>query len=159
MDTFMDEHQVETRDGSTIAPTYAPPLPDSSNDNSSEEDWEEISNASSGLSLVTDDGCATVRLAKRKPREARFARGQSMRWIGGGLCLGSGIIPTDNIMVRKNELDLSFPSKKSGILFCTVSKKYPTNKDSQSLLVCGFAEFDDTFKSETYVWVSTCVCG
>lgn len=152
MNTFMDEHQAETRDSSTLVPTHAPPLPDSSNDNSSEEDWEEISNASSGSSLVTDDGCATVRLAQRKSKEARFARRQGMRWVSGGGSrggVGSGIIPTKNIMRQKNELDLSFPSKHSGILFCTVSTKSTTKKySSQALLVCGFSKFDDTLNQQ-----------
>lgn len=140
--TLLEEHQLETRNVSTLAPDYIPSLPDVSNENSSEEEWEEVSNASSGSSLVTDDGCATVHLAQREPDTLPSLRQalKSIRW--------NNIIPTNNITKQKNELDLSFPSTNSGILLCAVPMKSSASTYSHALLVCGFTEFDDTLNQQ-----------
>jgi len=94
----------------------------------SEEDSEEISPP-----LVTDDGCATVRLAQRQARKSKRERVSTIR--------------SKKKIRQRNVLELKFPSKNVGIQFTSVSQKSFASKSKdakEALLICGFLGFDDT---------------
>jgi len=119
----------------SISPSFSTSL------STSEEDSEELSSP-----LVTDDGCATVRLAQRQRRKIKRESVSSIR--------------SKKKIRQRNVLELKFPSKNVGIQFTAVSQKSSGSKSKdakEALLICGFLGFDDTLNRRP-TFGSTLVC-
>ena len=124
-------------------PTDVSDTPSLSDIDSVEEEWEEISNTPSSSSFVTD-GCATLRLAQNREIKATFVQRHGL-----GSMRRKGILPTKNIMMQKNEFDLSFPTNKCGIMYCAVQVESSAGTDYDALLVRGLTDdFDESLNKK-----------
>jgi len=122
-------------------------------------EWEEVISPLSSSSLVTDDGCATVRFPLKQVRRK-----------------GKVKHTTKNNFRQSNVLELSFPSKETGLQLTPIPVKSPVSKGKMQkkgffsnnssneekeevlLLVSGYMGFDETLHDRKPTFGSRLIC-